>query len=236
MKYLTILLLLISTYSFSQKHYNFDYLLEYDVTYYKYSEKGGITDTLQNEKTLKKYYLTNSKFNNYKAEITELDTLTYQLIFTDNLGVSLNVTALKKDLDNAEFINVDCKYVKKLSNRFNYQTKHYDFINLNDTLLKDMSYKRYKLTSIKPKRTKRHKLATLFYIIEDSTAFHLPLLIHTTAYNEFNKEHSIPNGIFKERYLVDYDGNLDFRERLISIQKIDKKLVIGDECNYSANK
>ena len=81
MKYLTILLLLTSTYSFSQKHYNFDYLLEYDVTYYKHSEKGGITDTLQNGKTLKKYYLTNSKFNNYKAEITELDTLTYQLIF-----------------------------------------------------------------------------------------------------------------------------------------------------------
>jgi hypothetical protein len=47
---------------------------------------------------------------------------------------------------------------------------------------------------------------------------------------------NIPNGIFKERYLIDFYGNLDSKEKLINYTKIDKKVVIKNECDYTKNK
>jgi hypothetical protein len=226
MKPFLIIFLLISTFCFSQKQYDFDYLIEYELTTYKDSV----------EKTIKRFYLTNSNKNNYLAVITELDSLNYRMDFKDENGLSFNVNFLKSDLNKAEFINVSCDYVRNYDNPFKFLIKEYDFLNLNDTIIDKVEYSRYKLTSIKPKKKKRKKLATEFYIIDKKTKFHSPIFYFPTAYEEWKSKKNIPNGIFKERYLIDFYGNLDSKEKLINYTKIDKKVVIKNECDYTKNK
>jgi len=224
--FLIITFLLISTFCFSQKQYDFDYLIEYELTTYKDSV----------EKTIKRFYLTNSRRNNYLAVVTELDSLNYTMDFKDENGLSFNVNFLKSDLNKAEFVNIDCDYVRNYHNPFKFRIKEYDFLNLNDTIINGTEYNRYKLTSIKPRKKKRKKLATEFYIIEKKTEFHLPVFYFPTAYEEWKSKKNVPNGIFKERYLIDFYGDLDSKEKLIKYTKIDKKVVIEDECDYTKSK
>ncbi|MEP1490384.1 MAG: hypothetical protein ABJK28_18335 [Algibacter sp.] len=233
MKLILTTFLLLSTYCFSQKQYEFDYLIEYDVTYYKDSVKIKNRLFRKKDKTFKKYYLTNSKNNSYTGVITELDSLKYKMIFKDENGIYSNVIILKSDLNQAEFINIDCKYVTNYQDLFKYQTKNYDFFKLNDTLFNGKTYSKFKLESIKPKRTKRKKLGTEFYIIDKQTSFHLPILYFSTAYEEWKTKGNLPKGIFFEKYFIDYYGYLDSKEKLINYWKTNKKIVIGDDCNYT---
>jgi hypothetical protein len=180
--------------------------------------------------------LTNSKKNNYTAVITELDSLKYKMIFKDENGIYSNVTILKSNLKKAEFINIDCKYVSRYRNPYKYQTKNYDFFELKDTLIKGKTYSKYKLESIKPKKVKRKKLGTEFYIINNRTEFHLPILNFSTAYEEWKTKRNFPNGIFLEKYFIDFYGQLDSKECFINYWKIDKKILIQKECDYTEQK
>jgi len=226
-KQLPLLFLTLSTlFCFSQKQFEFDYLIEYKLTFYKDS----IT-----EKSISRYYLTNSKKNNYLAVVTNLDSLNYQMHFKDENGLSFNVNFLKSDLNKAEFINVDCEYVRNYRNPFKIRIKEYEFFNLNDTLIDRTEYSRYKLTSIKPKKRKRKKLATEFYIVQNNTTFHLPIFYFPTAYEEWKSKKNVPNGIFKERLLFGFDGNLSVKEELIRYHHINKTIIIDRKCDYTLN-
>ena len=235
-KLLLISFLLLSTYCFSQKQYEFDYLIEYKLTLFKDSIKINNRAFRKKDKTIKKYYLTNSKKNNYAAVITELDSLKYRMIFKDENGLYSNVILMKSDLNKAEYINIDCKYVSKYENSFKYQTKHYDFFVLKDTIINKEAYRKYKLESIKPKRSKSRKLGTEYYIIENGTEFHFPILNFSTAYEEWKTKRNLPHGIFFEKYFIDFYGQLDSKESLINYRKIDKKILIQKECDYTVRK
>lgn len=232
-KVLLSILLLFSTYCFSQKQYEFDYLIEYEMTFYKDSIKIKNRPFREENKAIKRYYLTNSKKNNYSAVITEMDSLNYKMIFKDQDGIYANVIILKSDLNKAEFINIDCEYVSRYQNQFKFKTKYYEFFKLDDTLINEKSYNRYKMESIKPKRTKKDKLGTEFYVIDKESSFHLPILNFSTAYEEWKIERNLPNGIFYEKYFIDYYGQLDSKETLINYWKIDKKIVINKDCDYT---
>lgn len=91
----------------------------------------------------------------------------------------------------------------------------------------------YKLVSINPKRAKRKKLGTKFYIIDKETNFHLPIFNFPTAYEEWKDNKNLPKGIFYEKYYIDYLGNITSREKIIGIWEIDKKIIIQDECDYT---
>ncbi|WP_053989916.1 hypothetical protein [Mangrovimonas sp. TPBH4] len=228
MQHLPILLLTLSTlFCFSQKQYEFDYLIEYKLTFYK--------DSLT-EKTISRYYFTNSKKNNYLAVITNLDSLNYQMDFKDQNGLSFNVNFLKSDLNKAEFINVDCDYVRGYNYPFKTLIKEYDFFNLNDTIIDGTEYSRYKLTSIKPKKRKRKKLGTEIYIIDKNTKFHLPIFYFPTAYEKWKNKKNVPFGIFKERLLYDFYGNLSVREEMVGYHNISKTIIIDENCDYTQNK
>lgn len=227
MKQLTILILTLSTVlCFSQKRYEFDYLIEYKRTFYK--------DSLT-EKTISRFYLTNSKKNSYLAVITNSDSLNYQMDFKDENGLTFNVNFLKSDLNKAEFINAECGYISKYRNPYKFRIKEYDFFNLKDTLINGIEFARYKLTSIKPKKEKRKKLGTEIYIIDKNTKFHLPVLYSPTAYEEWKSKKNVPNGIFKERLLFDYYGNLSVKEEMIGYHKINKTIIIDEKCDYTQN-
>ncbi|GAA4962584.1 hypothetical protein [Algibacter aquimarinus] len=227
MKQLITLILTLSTiFCFSQKQYEFDYLIEYKHTFYN--------DSLT-EKTISRYYLTNAKKNSYLAVITNLDSLNYQMDFKDENGLSFNVNFLKSDLIKAELINVECDYIWKYRNPYKFRIKEYDFFNLKDTLINGIVYARYKLTSIKPKKEKRKKLGTEIYIIDKNTKFHLPVLYFSTAYEEWRSKKNIPNGIFKERLLFEYSGKLSIKEEIVGYNKINKKIIINAKCDYTEN-
>lgn len=228
MKQFSILLLTLSTLNcFSQKKYQFDHLIEYKLTYYK--------DSLT-KKTISRYYLTNSKKNHYLAVITNLDSLNYQMDFKDENGLSFNVNFLKSHINKAEFINVDCNYVRTYNNPFKARIKEYDFFNLNDTIIDGTDYYRYKLASIKPKKRIRQKLATEIYIVEKNTKFHLPVFYFPTAYIVWKSKMNIPNGIFRERLLFDVYGNLSVKEELVGYDVINKTIVIDEKCDYTQHK
>ncbi|WP_179334781.1 hypothetical protein [Winogradskyella costae] len=216
-----IVFLLISSFCLSQKEYDFDYLIAYEFTTYEDSVG----------KTEKVFYLTNSKKNNYSALIIEIDSLNYQIDFKDENGLAFNINLLKADFNNSEFITVHCDYVRDYHNSFKYLIKDYDFVNLTDTIIERTEYSRYKLTSIKPKKEKRKKLSTEFYIIDKETKFHLPLFYIPIAYQEWKSKKNVPNGIFKERYMIDFYGNLSFKEKLINYTRIDKKVRIETGCD-----
>lgn len=228
MKQFSILLLTLSTlFCFSQKQYDFDYLIEYRISFFK--------DSLT-EKTISRFYLTNSKKNNYVAVITNLDSLNYQMDFKDENGLSFNVNFLKSDITKAEFINVECDYVRNYNSPFKALVKEYDFFNLNDTIIDGTDYYRYKLASIKPKKRIRKKLGTEIYIVDKNTKFHLPVFYFPTAYLEWKSKMNIPNGIFKERLLFDFYGNLSVKEELVSYQVINKAIIINEKCDYTRHK
>lgn len=219
---------------FSQKNYVFDYAIAYDLTTYKTAtnKKTKLVHNSSTTKVQRHYYLTNSKDNSYLAVLTEKDSLYYTLELKDYNGVYSKVLFLKSEFNIAEIAKLKCENVSVYKNFDSYQTKNYDFNNLQDTLINTIQHKRYQLKSNNPKRTDRKKLATDYYILMPSTDFHLPILWFATAYEEWKLNKSIPNGIFKERYMVDYYGTISFHERYINSAKINKTIQIDKDCNY----
>lgn len=233
MKFLFFICFLISTIGYSQKQYKFDYIFEYQVKRYKDTIKIKNHHYNKTDKMFYKYYLTNSKNNNYYAVITDIDSLHYKLVFTDYNGVYSNVEYLKSDLDKAEFINIDCKNVIRTLNPYKYKVKYYDIEHLKDTIIHNKSFWHYKISSNKPRRTKKKKLGTNHYIIDKSSSFHLPILTHTTPHEKWKRDKQLPNGILMEKYFVNYYGKLSMEQKLISYKKIDKKITLQKECDYA---
>jgi len=220
MKYLLIPILFISAFSFSQnKEYHFDYFLEYEMTFHK------------EDISRPKYYLTNSKDNSYLGIMKELDSLNLELTFKHYDKIYAKVSFLKSAFFKAEFINIECKSVRENKNPFKYQTKNYDFHILKDTVVNNNIYSAYKLQSnLKLKKRIRKGISTNHYIIDNSTSFHLPILQHPTAYEEWELNKILPNGIFYELTFVTPLNERHSSEILKSYHKIDKKVVIIGKC------
>lgn len=183
--------------------------------------------------TIRKYYLTNSKNNNYIAIVQDSDSLSYKMTFKDEKGIISDVKISKSDLKSAEFINFECKHVNRYWNYFKNKKKHYGFFNLSDTIINGERYSRYKLQSTNPKRAKRKKLGTFYFIIDKETSFHLPILDHPLGYATWKYNRNLPKGMFFEKYFIDHQGKLHSRERVLNYWKIDKKFVIGEDCGYT---
>ena len=220
MKYLLFLLFLMSTECFSQESYSFDYLIEYN---FKSS-----TDSTSNKKV---YYLTNSEDNSYFAKIESSDTLYFDLEFIAQDRIWGKTKVKQTDFINAEFISLACTRSLTYRNHFKYRTKEYEFEILPDTILRSLPLKRYKLKYVgKRKRKKSFPVGTNVFIIGNSTEFHKPILIHSTAFEEWKGEGNIPNGIFKEKIFYDYNNNIDYKYLLKNFYEINKTIVIPDEC------
>lgn len=236
MKVVTVILFsLIIAMGFSQKKYEFDYWIEYEVTHFQDSVKIKNRPFREKDTTFRKILLTNSKKNDYLVVLTEVDSVTYALNLTDNEGISINSEILKSELLSSENFSVACELVSQYTNPFTYQTKNYDFIAMTDTTIAKSSYHRYKLASIKPKKVKRLKLGTEYYIIDKHTGFHKPILEFSTAYEEWKTRRNLTNGILFEKYFIDYYGNLDSKEKLLSYRKINKEIRISSKCGNLKN-
>lgn len=222
MKALLIFFLSISTFCFAQKEYRFDYMLEYETTIYRDSVI-----------KFKEYYLTNSKMNNYLAVLKEKDSLYYEFFLTDENGIHADAKILKTDFYKAEFINVDCNSVLPYQNPYKHKTKRYDFYNLKDTIINDTAYYHYKMQSNNSRREKSKKVGSEHYIVNKKTAFHLPILRFPTAYEYWKKKKNIPNGIGIDHFSMSYYNELVYQQKLINTIKIETKIIIPKECDYT---
>lgn len=218
-----VLVFLVCVNSFSQKRYEFDHLLEYS---FKRFEADSITK--------KSFFLTNSKDNSYSIFIIPKEEDQFSFNLFDINGNMFNVYLKWDNFVAAEFITVDCKFLMRYMNNYSYQKNNYEFIIKKDTIIDNHYSDYYYLKSNKPKWEKRKKLRTHHFIIDKSTNYHLPLLRFSTALNTYQKNPIIPNGIFKEKYMLDYnEKEKKFIYQLISIKKINKTFIIPKECNYS---
>ena len=210
-------------FSFAQKEYLLNNLLEYERSRYK-------NDSLINSETI--YYLTNDKDNSYLGTLVKINDNQFDLRLMDRGGFYSKVKVSRKDFFKAEYINIDCQNMIGSINPYKYQTKNYEYVVLQDTLINGETLRNYKLKYTgKKKPNKKLPIGTNYYLIKDSTENHLPILEHNTAYEEWKLERSIPNGIFQERVFINYKNKVGNSMKLKKITKIDKKIVIKAPCN-----
>lgn len=221
MKIKLVLLLLLWFSGYSQKKYSFDYKIIYEFK---------LNDTAKAKEIV---LMTNSKDNSYRLNISEKDSANYSVNFHDENGIESTVFLNKNSFNKATAIELKCEFVSGYSNPYKYQTKNYEFINKEYALMDGQYHPFYILKSNNPKKEKKKRLATFYYYIENNTEFHLPILVHPTAYEEWKLEKNIPNGIPKEMFYSGYGKAELFNIlKLKEIIKIEKFIVIPEECNY----
>lgn len=222
LNYFRLLILLKISLAFTQKSYEFDTLLKYECRF-----NTNISDT-----TTTQYIYTNSKDNSYSILVREDNSLYYSISFIDFKNYSSKVPVLKSELFNATEINItNCRDVFNFTNKYKYKTKHYDFINLKDTLINNEILPAYKLVYLKgEKRKRRRKVGSSKYIIKKNTQYHLPILRYSTAFNEWNLEKNIPNGIYQEFIIKNYNGKIVNHYKLQEITKINLTLNVVEPC------
>jgi len=231
-KIFTIIFILLDVVCYSQKLYEFDYIIEYEVSLFKDSIRPKKNRHRVNNNNYKRYYLINSKQNEYFAVIYEKDSLNYQLIFDDHKRkVHSKSIALKSDLNDADLIEMNCKNVFKSMNGL--KTKDYDFLNLKDTLINNKSLSLYKYNLKNQKKRKRKKIGSYYYIIDKSSNFNLPLFVHPNLFEKWQLNNKISIGFIKEKYYKDYYEKLRFTEKFVGFIKTDKKIYIPKSCGLT---
>jgi len=223
MKKLFFLFLTLSVFSsgYSQKKYAFDYMLVYD---FKMNDTSKVKEV---------FFYTNSKDNSYFLRVYEKDSLNFSVYFKDQNEIYSDFQSSKSEFIKLSQIVLGCDFFRTWHNPFKYQTNNYEFINKEYALMDGEYHPFYVFKSNNPKKEKKKKLATFYYYLENNTEFHLPLLEHETAYEEWKLERNIPNGIPKEMYYLGFGKEEIFMlYKLKGIVKIDKMLVIPKECEY----
>lgn len=221
-------LLLISLFAFcqlfSQKEYSFDYGLIYG-----FKSKTG--------KPFSEIYIVNSKKNNYYLYIHDGDSINSVLHFYDYEGLFVNGKMKDSDAYQSAVYQVNCYEVFPREDSYKYKKNDYEFKNLNDTIINDTSYYHYKIVSLKSlKFQKRKKIETVHFIVDKVSAFFTPFLWNPTLYEVWKHDKNIPNGYPKIIFKENFEGKITTVLTLLSIKKIDRKLTIPEECDYTNKK
>lgn len=234
MKILLLLFFLTSTFSYSQKQFEFDYIMEYDVTLYIDSTKIQKRDYRDSKINTKSYYLTNSKHNEYYAVIREEDSLNYNLIFQDHeKKLFSRAVILKSELNDADLIDMNCRAVRTLGDPIllnNFKKEDFELIKLKDTVINKESFFHYAYRYTNLRKNKRKKMGTYYFIMDKSSNFDLPLFKHLNLYEIWLLNKTMPMGLIKERYYIDYYGKLIMTEKLNDFIKTGKKINMPKGC------
>lgn len=221
MRLLFISFLLIPFLGFSQKQFEFDY----QITYQNVNYKDSIT-TIE-------HYLTNSRDNGYYGIVRSIDSVLSEFQFDEHDGHHFKVFFKTAELPAAEFLNIECQYVRYYKNPYKNRINDYHFIKLTDTLMNDELSSHYTLVSnYNSKKRNRKKVGRNDYVIDNSTTFHLPILTHPTAYEEWKIEGELPAGIFKEKFFINFKGEIEQKIKLVGLKKISKTVRLPKDCSY----
>ncbi len=215
------LALLVTFSLYSQKEVDFDYTVTYRNTNYLDS-----TSTTE-------HFLTNSKDNSYYAILTESDTIHSELMFFQHDGQYFKVYFETANFRHASALKIACSSLRRNKNVNKRQVRNYQFVLLAKQRNANKPELRYLLVSTrKPKKQQRKKIGYVDYVIQDATEFHLPILLHPTAYEEWKSNTTIPKGIFKERTFYNASGVAEEKRTLVGYSETAKSILLPTECNH----
>lgn len=207
----------------SQKKYFFDYIIEY-----KFQAN-------QTSKVEKRYLLTNSKDDTYECRVYEEDSLNFRIDFTDEKGICSNSIIDKSEFFKAETISLLCESIHYQKEKYKYDSGRFDFMNKKDTLINGFYYKNYVMKYRKIANARKYKRGISYYIVENNTEFHLPLMMFSGVFDVRETSRDIPNGIAKEIFSLSYDKKqYEFVYKLLQYVKIKKYFIIPENCDHNA--
>ena len=221
-RFFLLLFCFVGSLGLSQNSYHFDYVLVYNVSF--------------QDKNFERICYINSNDNDFFTELTNYKDSThvdFRMIDRDK-EISVRSKANKELFFKSEVVNIDCNDVIKSGNPNKHKIKEYDFVNYNDTLINDTLYYHYAIKSNKSlSYIKRKKIVEYHYIVSKESPNFLPFLTDSTPYEEWKSEKNIPNGLLKMMYHLNSDRKVAFKFELKALTKIDKKLIIPKDCNYT---
>ncbi len=210
--FLVIASLFITTYFFGQQRYTFDYLIQYE---YKRTE---------DSKPELLYLLTNSNDNSYRVSLKVEDNEMFNLYFRHETFRSFS-TVEQQPFFNAETINLSCESIHFQKDKVDL--KRFDFMNNKDTLIANQTYKNYAMQFHKNRDSRNYKKGRSYYIVENGTEFHKPLLIFSSLFDVTATSEIFPNGIAKEMYNTSKYG-VKSHFKLVKYTKVNKTIIIPD--------
>lgn len=223
MKIFLLSFFLLSTTCFAQIEFQFDHFIKYSFESH--------TDSTRNKPV---YYFTNSKDNSYYAELEELDSLHFKVLLIGQDRLRMDVTLKKSDVYNASNLSIKCVSTWDERNPYKFRTQEYAFSKTKDTLYNGVFLKQYRLSRTAP-TTRTKSIGSNHYIIKDSTDFHLPLLTHPTAFEEWKEERNIPNGIFQEKIFYNSKKEIQYKYILKAYYPLEKSMSLNKNCMREIN-
>jgi len=200
--------------------YEFDYMLE---TEHKMAPDSIIKHI---------YQYTNSKDNSYLLNVEEVGADKLSLFLLDREGWVAEGTISKKDFFDVESQVFNCDAIRLYRNDYKKkQVKNYQFTVLKDTIINTVAYNHYILKSVDAKREARKKLGTQHYITYKNMDNYKPTVAsESAAYEEYKVTKNIPNGLYKQHYIIMPDGKKRKSFNVMSY-KICKKSILLHVCN-----
>jgi hypothetical protein len=216
---ITYLLVFFTAFFYGQKKYVFDYSLEYTFQLNETSE------------AKKVFLLTNSKDNSYYIYAEEMKDGSLNSKFKDVNGWYATFSIKKADAFNSLPIMLNCDWVYKQNFLKENNLKRYIFQINKDTIIQNQNYKLHTLSYKKEQESKKYNKGFAYYVIEEKTDFHVPLLLFSFSFDTalINKE--IPNGIPKMVFTTNRkEDERMFIYSLIKYTPINKELIIPIQC------
>ncbi|MFD2550585.1 hypothetical protein ACFSQP_02030 [Bizionia sediminis] len=216
-----LIVLLVPIWGFSQKSFQFDYMLTYENVYV---QKDSLKDTT--------VYLTNAADNSYFISLKDISHTEYELTFTQHDMIRAQVKINKTAFLANKYLNVVCSHVSNHKNTVKKVANNYQFTAVMDTIINNNTYASY---SLKPtystKKRLKHKAGTNLYIINTQIP-HLPMFTHPTAYEKWLSEKRLPHGIPVKKCFKDEKNELYNCETLIRFSSVNKQLVLTGNCAH----
>lgn len=194
---------------YGQTKYSFDYLIEYE---YK-------RDANTPSKTV--FLLTNSEDNSYHIIAHENNSATLDIYFSHEKGLLSSSLVHRKGFFISENIDLPCESVRYQKDKVDL--KRYEFAINPDTLIVNVLYKNYSMKYRREREALRYKTGKSYYIIENGTEFHKPLLIFSSVFDVSVTSEIFPNGIAKEIYNTSKFG-LKSHYKLVKYTKVNKTI------------
>ena len=205
----------------AQKSYEFDYVLEYNIS--PKSENNSVL-----EKGYTKYDFINSKDNSYILTVSETKEK-INMWLTLSSGQTFFGDIIKGDFF-VEAISLKCPK-NWFKNNSDYENlKDFQLNVEDDTIINTEVFKQFALQPLNKKDIKKFNLKTFYYIVDNKFNFKYPILQPTGAlFRKWKKGEKIPNGFVKEVYEKTDKGKRVLME-LVQCVPTKKIILIDDKC------
>ena len=213
LKHICLIFLLIVSYSvYSQKSYEFDYVMEY-----QYISDDG--------KKHNEYRFISSKNNDFMFMVWEKGNEVMMKLITDG---KLYFDKIAKEDFFVEAISLRCPQKGELKS--NISLNDFDFVRQNDTIINTERLAHFVINPTNKKKVDKEKHVPIHYIIDNKYNFNYPFFSPgELIFKKWKKGENIPKGILKECYSYKLGKKVQYTE-LVQILHLKKIIIIDNNC------